>query len=140
LYFNILFVDHIGAKFILFLYCFSQRKFPSVRILAQDHRNDLFVNSIGLAMSLLSGRIKWWMDPVGAIIVALLILRSWTITAYGNYHFISFDDFNRTFFIPFKLMINLFFLEQIQLIVGKSADSGFLNRATYIGKKFKISV
>ncbi|CAB4478090.1 uncharacterized protein OCT59_007319 [Rhizophagus irregularis] len=94
----------LGAKFILFLYCFSQRKFPSARILAMDHRNDLFVNSIGLAMSLLSRHIKWWMDPVGAIVVALLILRSWTSTAY----------------------------EQIQLIVGKSADSGFLNRVTYI--------
>ncbi|PKK80302.1 hypothetical protein RhiirC2_650002 [Rhizophagus irregularis] len=100
----------LGAKFILFLYCFSQRKFPSARILAMDHRNDLFVNSIGLAMSLLSRHIKWWMDPVGAIVVALLILRSWTSTAYGNYHFI-------------KLQL---------LIVGKSADSGFLNRVTYI--------
>ncbi|CAG8511086.1 hypothetical protein RhiirA5_472144 [Rhizophagus irregularis] len=100
----------LGAKFILFLYCFSQRKFPSARILAMDHRNDLFVNSIGLAMSLLSRHIKWWMDPVGAIVVALLILRSWTSTAYGNYHFIKFQ----------------------LLIVGKSADSGFLNRVTYI--------
>ncbi|GBC06937.1 hypothetical protein RclHR1_07150007 [Rhizophagus clarus] len=94
----------LGAKFILFLYCFSQRKFPSARILSIDHRNDLFVNSIGLTMTLLSKYIKWWMDPVGAIIVALLILRSWITTAY----------------------------EQIQLIVGKSADSGFLNRVTYI--------
>jgi len=94
----------LGAKFILFLYCFSQRKFPTARILALDHRNDLFVNSIGLTMSLLSGYIKWWMDPAGAIIVALLIFKSWTTTAY----------------------------EQILLIVGKSADSGFLNRVTYI--------
>ncbi|RIA95410.1 cation efflux family-domain-containing protein [Glomus cerebriforme] len=94
----------LGAKFLLFLYCFSQRQFPSARILAQDHRNDLFINSIGLTMSLLSKRVKPWMDPVGAIIVALFILRSWITTAY----------------------------EQIQLIVGKSADSGFLNRVTYI--------
>jgi hypothetical protein len=34
----------------------------------------------------------------------------------------------------------LFFLEQIQLIVGKSADSGFLNRVTYIGKKLELFI
>jgi divalent metal cation (Fe/Co/Zn/Cd) transporter len=65
------------------------------------------VNSVGLTMSLLSGHVKWWMDPVGAVIVALLILRSWTTTAYGNYHFISIGDFNCAFL--FKLTVTFFF-------------------------------
>ncbi|CAG8646735.1 16063_t:CDS:2 [Funneliformis caledonium] len=94
----------LGTKFILFIYCFFQRNFPIARILGQDHRNDLMINSFGLTMSLLSGYLTWWIDPIGAIIIALLILRSWTTTAY----------------------------EQIQLIVGKSAEPEFLNRATYI--------
>jgi hypothetical protein len=48
------------------------------------------INSLGLTMSLLSKYIKWWMDPVGAIVVALIIFRSWTATAYGKYHFAKF--------------------------------------------------
>jgi cation diffusion facilitator family transporter len=92
------------AKLGLFLYCFSVRQYPSARVLAQDHRNDLFVNSFGLAMSILSTKYEWWLDPVGAIAVALIILNSWTRTAY----------------------------EQILLIVGKSANAHFLSRVIYI--------
>ncbi|RUP44291.1 hypothetical protein BC936DRAFT_149673 [Jimgerdemannia flammicorona] len=94
----------LGTKVFLYLYCFALRQYSSAKVLAQDHRNDLLVNSLGLTTALLSGRITWWIDPVGAIIVALIILRSWTWTAY----------------------------EQIQLIVGKSADASFLQRVTYI--------
>ncbi|CAG8804435.1 10473_t:CDS:2 [Gigaspora margarita] len=89
---------------ILSIYCWTQRQFPAARILAQDHRNDLVINSFGLVMSLLGTKIVWWIDPLGAIVIALFICRSWTSTAY----------------------------EQIKLIVGKSADPGFLQRATYI--------
>ncbi|CAG8552781.1 3352_t:CDS:2 [Acaulospora morrowiae] len=94
----------IVSKSILLFYCWSQRQFPSARILAQDHRNDIVINTFGLIMYLLSARIVWWIDPAGAILIALCILRSWGITAY----------------------------EQIKLIVGKSADTTFLRRATYI--------
>ncbi|CAG8505721.1 4378_t:CDS:2 [Cetraspora pellucida] len=94
----------LAAKAILSIYCWTQRKFQAARILAQDHRNDLVINSFGLVMSLLGANLVWWIDPLGAILIALLILRSWTNTAY----------------------------EQIKLIVGKSADPGFLQRATYI--------
>ncbi|RIB14643.1 cation efflux protein [Gigaspora rosea] len=94
----------LASKAILSIYCWTQRQFPAARILAQDHRNDLVINSFGLVMSLLGTKIVWWIDPLGAIIIALFICRSWTSTAY----------------------------EQIKLIVGKSADPGFLQRATYI--------
>ncbi|RHZ83273.1 hypothetical protein Glove_99g294 [Diversispora epigaea] len=92
------------SKSILLIYCWSQRQFPSVRILIQDHRNDVILNTFGLMMYLLGEKIKWWIDPVGGILMSLVILRSWGITAY----------------------------EQIKLIVGKSADISFLQRATYI--------
>ncbi|KAK9765999.1 hypothetical protein K7432_005230 [Basidiobolus ranarum] len=94
----------IGTKFLLFLYCRALREFPAAKTFAQDHQNDLLVNGFGLTASLLGSKIYWWIDPVGALIVALIILRSWTATAYEN----------------------------IQLIVGKSADTNFLKKVTYI--------
>jgi divalent metal cation (Fe/Co/Zn/Cd) transporter len=56
------------VKFFLMLYC---RLFKNeiVRAYAQDHFFDVITNSIGLASALLAVRYKWWMDPVGAILV-----------------------------------------------------------------------
>lgn len=92
------------SKSLLFLYCYNLRRFSSAAILAQDHRNDVIVNGFGLTMSLLASHLSGWIDPVGAILIALIILRSWTMTAY----------------------------EQIELIVGKSADPIFLSKLTYL--------
>ncbi|KAG0262408.1 hypothetical protein BG011_010205 [Mortierella polycephala] len=93
----------LASKFCLFLYCKAISKYNTANILAMDHRNDLLVNGLGLAASLLS-RYSWWVDPAGAILVSLIILRSWVWTAY----------------------------EQVQLIVGKTADPAFLKKLTYI--------
>ncbi|KAG0236363.1 hypothetical protein BGW41_000444 [Actinomortierella wolfii] len=93
----------LGSKLILYLYCKTLRQYNTAAILAQDHQNDLSVNGFGLMASLLS-RKAWWLDPAGAIVISLIILRSWVITAY----------------------------EQIQMIVGKTADPAFLKKITYI--------
>ena len=44
---------------------------PSIRVLAQDHRNDCLSNSIALLCAF--GAQKFWLylDPIGAILVAL---------------------------------------------------------------------
>ncbi|KAF9356045.1 hypothetical protein BGX26_005808 [Mortierella sp. AD094] len=91
------------SKLFLFLYCKAISQYSSASILAQDHRNDLAVNGFGLFAALMS-RFSWWLDPTGAIVVSLIILRSWVWTAY----------------------------EQVQLIVGKTADPAFLKKLTYI--------
>lgn len=64
------------VKFILMLYC---RRFKNeiVRAYAQDHFFDVITNSVGLAAAVLAIKFKWWIDPIGAIIVSsyqLLIL------------------------------------------------------------------
>ena len=53
-----------------------------VRILWEDHRNDLFINGFGIMTSVLGSKIAWWIDPMGAIILAVLILGLWGHTAY----------------------------------------------------------
>ncbi|KAF9163891.1 hypothetical protein DFQ26_002048 [Actinomortierella ambigua] len=93
----------LASKLGLYLYCKTLRQYNTAAILAQDHQNDLFVNGFGLMASLLS-RNAWWLDPVGAIVISLIILRSWVVTAY----------------------------EQILMIVGKTADPAFLKKITYI--------
>ncbi|KAG0233091.1 hypothetical protein BGX31_004949 [Mortierella sp. GBA43] len=93
----------LGSKFLLYLYCRAISQYNAANVLATDHRNDLLVNGFGLFASLLS-RYCWWLDPAGAIVVSLIILRSWVWTAY----------------------------EQVQLIVGKTADPAILKKLTYI--------
>jgi len=94
----------IAMKAILFIYCRTLTYSPSGMTLAQDHRNDVVLNTFGIAIAVLGYYVYWWVDSVGAILIALIILRSWSITAY----------------------------EQIGLLVGKTASPTFLNKLTYI--------
>ncbi|KAE8357936.1 hypothetical protein BDV27DRAFT_164060 [Aspergillus caelatus] len=71
-----------GAKFALFLYCWALRnKYSQVRILWEDHRNDLSINGFGILTSIGGSKLKWCIDPMGAIILSLLILLLWLHTA-----------------------------------------------------------
>ncbi|KAL7316580.1 hypothetical protein PS15m_005663 [Mucor circinelloides] len=94
----------LAVKFFLYIYCKSLSQFNSAKVLAQDHRNDLLVNGLGLTTGIVGSRIASWVDPVGSIVIALIILHSWTCTL----------------------------LEHIPLVVGKSASPEFLNLITYI--------
>ncbi|CAO3590840.1 unnamed protein product [Absidia cylindrospora] len=94
----------LAVKLLLYIYCVSLSHHSSAKVLAQDHRNDLLVNALGLLTGIIGTRLASWVDPVGCILIALIILTSWINTL----------------------------IENIQLIVGKSADVGFLQRVTYI--------
>jgi len=94
----------IGAKVLLWLYCRVLTYSPSAMTLAQDHRNDIVVNSLGVGFAIMGFYVRWWLDPCGALFVAVIILRSWTITAY----------------------------EHFGLLVGQTAPPEFLQRLTYI--------
>lgn len=74
----------IGTKFILYMYCSALSQYSSARILAQDHRNDILVNSTGIVFGLIAKYYAWWVDPIGAILIAMIILRSWTLTGQGT--------------------------------------------------------
>jgi divalent metal cation (Fe/Co/Zn/Cd) transporter len=85
-------------------YCFFLRRYPACRVFFIDHRNDIVVNSFGLIMSIVGTRLVWWLDPLGAILIGLLILFSWASTAY----------------------------EQVWLLVGKSAPREFISKILYV--------
>lgn len=95
------------TKFILFLYCWALRNsYSQVRILWEDHRNDLFINGFGILTSVGGSKLRWWLDPAGAIVLSVLITALWQKTAYSEF----------------------------QLLIGKSADTKFLQLITYICK------
>ncbi|OLN85297.1 Metal tolerance protein 10 [Colletotrichum chlorophyti] len=94
----------IFAKGSLMVYCFAYRKYPSVHVFFIDHRNDIAVNSFGLIMSVVGDRFVWYLDPIGAICIALLILFSWVSNAF----------------------------DQVWLLVGKSAPREFVAKLVYM--------
>ncbi|KAK9770939.1 putative Cation efflux family-domain-containing protein [Seiridium cardinale] len=94
----------IFAKGSLMLYCLTYRKYPTVHVFFVDHRNDIIVNSFGLVMSVVGSRFVWYLDPIGAICIGLLILVSWISNAF----------------------------EQVWLLVGKSAPREFISKLVYI--------
>lgn len=75
-----------ATKFGLFVYCWALRnKYSQVRILWEDHRNDLFINGFGILTSVGGSKLRWWIDPMGAIILSCLISGLWLKTAYSQF-------------------------------------------------------
>ncbi|PBP28985.1 hypothetical protein BUE80_DR000216, partial [Diplocarpon rosae] len=96
----------IFSKGCMFVYCFLLRRYPAAAIFMQDHRNDIVVNIFGLIMSIVGTKFRkvWFLDPAGAICIAILILSSWASTAY----------------------------EHMWFLVGKTAPQDFLNKLVYV--------
>ncbi|KAM3684045.1 hypothetical protein ACB094_11G011800 [Castanea mollissima] len=91
------------VKFILMVYC---RRFKNkiIRAYAQDHFFDVITNSIGLAAAVLAIRYYWWIDPTGAVIIALYTMKIWTKTV----------------------------IENVRALIGRTAPPEFLAKLTYL--------
>jgi divalent metal cation (Fe/Co/Zn/Cd) transporter len=75
-----------STKLVLFLYCWAMRNEVSqIRILWEDHRNDLFINGFGILTSVGGSKLRWWIDPMGAVILSVLISSLWLHTAYSEF-------------------------------------------------------
>ncbi|TFK86932.1 CDF-like metal transporter [Polyporus arcularius HHB13444] len=103
----------LGVKFLLFLYCSGYRNASSqVRMLWEDHRNDLFINGFGLLMSAGGSKLRWYLDPMGAIIIAFGVIAAWTRTVY----------------------------RQFELLAGKSAQHDFIQLLIYNAVTFSDEI
>ncbi|XP_068656855.1 metal tolerance protein 9-like [Aristolochia californica] len=91
------------VKFVLMVYC---RRFDNeiVRAYALDHFFDVITNSIGLATAVLAIKFKWWIDPTGAILIALYTMGTWARTV----------------------------MENVWSLIGKTAPPDFLAKMTYL--------
>ncbi|KAK0204380.1 hypothetical protein DFS33DRAFT_1452992 [Desarmillaria ectypa] len=78
------------TKVLLFLYCLSIRNASSqIQVLWQDHRNGILINSFGIFTSSAGAKLKWWIDPMGAIIISCVIIISWTYTSYIQFGYLA---------------------------------------------------
>ncbi|EJD37871.1 CDF manganese transporter [Auricularia subglabra TFB-10046 SS5] len=76
----------LGVKFLLFIVChFFRKQSSQIEMLWEDHRNDLPMNTFGILMSAGGSKLRWWLDPLGAIIIATAIILSWTRTLYRQF-------------------------------------------------------
>ncbi|WVQ66958.1 uncharacterized protein L199_005149 [Kwoniella botswanensis] len=79
-----------AVKFSLFLYCMAIRKSSSqVQVLWEDHRNDLLTNGFGILTAAGGAKLAWWIDPMGATIIAICIITVWTRTVYEQFTFLA---------------------------------------------------
>ncbi|KAG8894630.1 hypothetical protein FRC01_012866, partial [Tulasnella sp. 417] len=80
----------LAVKFGLFLYCFALRNSSSqVRMLWEDHRNDLFVNGFAVLMYAGGAKLAWWLDPAGGLIIAVAIIGSWLRTLFKQFGYLA---------------------------------------------------
>lgn len=106
---TLLLVSVVAVKSLLYLFCTAVLKkinSSAVEALAQDHRNDVITNSIGIGCAFLAGSVKslWWFDCLGAIVLASVILYSWVNTGR----------------------------EQISMMVGRAAPAEFVGQIAYL--------
>lgn len=50
----------------------------------QDHYFDVVTNVVGLAAAVLGDRFYWWIDPIGAIVLAVYTISNWSGTVWEN--------------------------------------------------------
>uniref|UniRef100_A0A0D6QSN4 Uncharacterized protein n=1 Tax=Araucaria cunninghamii TaxID=56994 RepID=A0A0D6QSN4_ARACU len=91
------------VKLFLVIYC---RTFTNeiVKAYAQDHFFDVITNAIGLFAAVLANALYWWIDPAGAIVLALYTMRTWSNTV----------------------------LENVNSLVGRTASPDYLQKLVYL--------
>ncbi|KAK4056374.1 hypothetical protein OIO90_002517 [Microbotryomycetes sp. JL221] len=78
------------TKLCLFLYCYSLRsKSGQVRVLWEDHRNDLFINGLGIVTSSVGAKLAAWVDPAGALLISAILIYSWSSTCYRLFTYLA---------------------------------------------------
>ncbi|XP_028085426.1 metal tolerance protein 3-like [Camellia sinensis] len=55
-----------------------------VRAYAKDHYFDVVTNIVGLVAAVLGDEFYWWIDPVGAIALAIYTITNWSGTVLEN--------------------------------------------------------
>lgn len=74
------------TKLALFFYTWILKdKYSQIDILWQDHRNDLLINGFGILTSVGGAKLAWWIDPMGAIIISLIVSFNWLRTAFTEF-------------------------------------------------------
>lgn len=71
------------VKLALWFYCRTSSN-KIVRAYAKDHYFDVVTNVLGLAAAALGDKYYWWIDPAGAILLAIYTITNWSGTVWEN--------------------------------------------------------
>ncbi|KAJ1377993.1 Cation efflux protein, partial [Sesbania bispinosa] len=71
------------VKLILWLYCRTSGN-KIVRAYADDHHFDVVTNVVDYVAAVLGDKFCWWIDPVGAILLAIYTITNWSGTVMEN--------------------------------------------------------
>ncbi|XP_062076758.1 metal tolerance protein 4-like [Humulus lupulus] len=71
------------VKLALWVYCRRSGN-KIVRAYAEDHYFDVITNVVGLVAAVLADKFYWWIDPVGALILAIYTIANWSRTVFEN--------------------------------------------------------
>lgn len=75
-----------GIKLFLAIYCFTFRKHSSqLQMLWEDNRNDCFEYGFAIFTSAAGAKLKWWVDPAGAMLIACVIIATWIGTIRSEF-------------------------------------------------------
>ncbi|OJJ41832.1 hypothetical protein ASPWEDRAFT_35442 [Aspergillus wentii DTO 134E9] len=75
-----------GIKLFLAVYCFVFRKHSSqLQMLWEDNRNDCFEYGFAIFTSAAGAKLKWWVDPAGAMLIACIIIVTWIGTVRSEF-------------------------------------------------------
>lgn len=75
-----------GIKLFLAVYCFIFRKHSSqLEMLWEDNRNDCFEYGFAIFTSAAGSKLKWWVDPAGAMLIACVIISTWIGTVRSEF-------------------------------------------------------
>ncbi|XP_073035017.1 metal tolerance protein 4-like [Primulina eburnea] len=83
LWLYIIMLTATGVKLLLWIYC-RRSKNNIVRAYAKDHYFDVVTNVVGLIAAVFGDRFYWWIDPTGAIFLALYTIINWSGTVLEN--------------------------------------------------------
>jgi cation diffusion facilitator family transporter len=102
----------IFLKIFLYVFCTWAQKILDSDVLvalSEDHLNDVMSNSVAIGTVLIAVKVSnlWWFDPVGAIIISLIIIYRWAC-----------------------IMI-----EQVKKIVGHTAPTEFIQQVEEIANQ-----
>ncbi|VFQ59526.1 unnamed protein product [Cuscuta campestris] len=71
------------VKVCLWIYCRNSGN-DIVRAYAKDHYFDVVTNVVGLVAAVLGDKFSWWIDPTGAIVLAIYTIVNWSGTVLEN--------------------------------------------------------
>lgn len=87
----------------------------------QDHYFDVVTNLVGLIAAVLGDKFYWWIDPVGAIILAVYTIANWSGTVLENAGYFSLSRRNlSTNLNLFRMRNSLLFYVSLCIFVPKT--------------------